>query len=353
MEAISQFIEQFRQTILFPISIGVLIAVVAFLVRRVIYIQVSKWAKKTKGSFDDSVIAAGKVPSLFWIAMIAIYGALQFANVREDLLDILNKTLLVLAILSITIFLANMAVRLIQSYSARVNAASPVSSITQNIARVLIFVAGILIIINALGKDITPILATLGVGGLAVALALQETLSNLFAGFYIAVSRQIKIGDYVKLDTGEEGYVTDIHWRTTTIRALANNVVLIPNERLSRAIVVNYYMPEREVAVLVNVGVHYRSDLNKVERVTIEVAGDVMKTVEGGVPAFEPFIRYNDFGDSAIKFTVIMRGQEFTSQYLVKHEFIKRLHARYQQEGIVVPFPIRAINYEQEKTPEQ
>jgi small-conductance mechanosensitive channel len=225
----------------------------------------------------------------------------------------------------------------------------PVTSLTQNIARIIIFGIGILIILNSLGISITPILATLGVGGLAVALALQDTLSNLFAGFHIIAARQIKVGDYVKLDTGEEGYVTDITWRTTKIRMLPNNVVLIPNEKLTKAIVTNYYLPDREMAVLVNLGVHYNSDLEKVEKVTCEVAKEVMKTVAGGVPDFQPFIRYNTFGDFSIGFTVILRAREFVDQYLIKHEFVKRLHERYAKEGIVIPYPIRAINYEQEK----
>jgi small-conductance mechanosensitive channel len=104
------------------------------------------------------------------------------------------------------------------------------------------------------------------------------------------------------------------------------------------------------MAVLVNLGVHYGSDLQKVEQVTVEVAKEVMKEVAGGVPGFQPFIRYNTFGDFSINFTVILRGKEFVDQYLIKHEFIKRLHARYKKEGIVIPFPIRAINYEQEQT---
>ena len=192
-------------------------------------------------------------------------------------------------------------------------------------------------------------LATLGVGGLAVALALQDTLSNLFSGFHIMLARQVKVGDFIKLESGEEGYVTDINWRTTKVKMLPNNVVLIPNSKLAQAIIVNYYLPDKETAVLVQAGVHYDSDLKKVEKVTCEVAKQVMKLVPGGVPGFDPFIRYHTFADSSINFTVILRAGEFVDQYLIKHEFIKRLHERYQKEGIVIPYPIRAVNYQQEK----
>ncbi len=102
-------------------------------------------------------------------------------------------------------------------------------------------------------------------------------------------------------------------------------------------------MPEKELAVLVQVGVSYDSDLEKVEKITTEIAKEVMKTVPGGVPDFEPFIRYHTFGESSINFTVILRAKEFTDRFLITHEFIKRLKKRYDKEGIVIPFPIRTV----------
>ena len=169
---------------------------------------------------------------------------------------------------------------------------------------------GALIILNGLGISIAPILATLGVGGLAVALALKDTLSNFFAGFHIVATKQIRVGDYLKLDSGEEGYVHDISWRTTVIRTLAGNLVLVPNAKLTEMIVTNYTLQERGMAVTVGMGVHYTSDLAKVERVACEVAAEVMREVPGGVPDFVPFIRYHTFGESGINFSVILRVED-------------------------------------------
>ncbi len=269
---------------------------------------------------------------------------------ENGVIRIAGKVLLVLGILSVTMVVSGITRRLIAVYAKGADSALPVTSLTQNVSRIVIFCIGILIVLSSLGISITPILATLGVGGLAVALALQETLSNLFSGLTITAARQIRIGDYIKLESGEEGYVTDINWRTTQIKMLPNNIVLVPNSKLAQAIVVNYCIPDKEMSVTVDVGVHYHSDLEKVEKVTSEVAKEVMQEVTGGVPGFEPFIRYNTFGDFSIQFTVILRAKEFVDQYLIKHEFIKRLHARYQKEGIVIPYPIQAINYQQEKS---
>ncbi len=318
-------------------------------IRTIVFRRLGRWSKNTSTQVDDIIITAVRGPFIIWFIMLGAYFALELSALTEDAVRIINKLLLVLGIFSVTMVLANISGRLIQVYSAKMESTLPVTSLTRNIARIVIFVVGILIILYSLGVSITPILATLGVGGLAVALALQDTLSNLFSGFHIIVARQIRIGDYLKLDSGEDGYVTDINWRTTKIRMLPNNVVLVPNEKLAKATVTNYYLPDKEMAVLVNLGVHYNSDLKRVEKVTCEVAGEVMREVTGGVPGFEPFIRYGSFGDFSIGFTVILRAREFVDQYLIKHEFIKRLHERYAREGIVIPYPIRAINSEQEK----
>ncbi len=340
---------QARAEILLPLAIFIITLIFGYFIRKVILVRLARWAKNTRTQIGDIVMGALKGPFIIWFLILGVYFALESAKLPEDLVRIIDKVLLVLGILSITMVLVNIVTGLIKVYSGRVQSALPVTSLTQNISRIVIFSIGILIILNSLGISITPILATLGVGGLAVALALQDTLSNLFAGFHIVLARQVKIGDYVKLDSGEEGYVTDINWRSTKIRMLPNNVVLVPNEKLTKAIITNYYLPDKEMAVLVNLGVHYESDLKKVEKITCEVAGEVMREVPGGVLEFKPFIRYGSFGDFSINFTVILRAREFADQYLVKHEFIKRLHERYEKEGIVIPYPIRAINYEQEK----
>lgn len=332
-----------------PLSVFIATFLIGYILRSIFFRNLSRWAGKTKTDIDDIIIDSSKGPFLIWCLMLGIYLGLEFSNLPHGWVSIAGKVLLVLGLISIMLVLANISTRVITSYSSIIESTLPVTSLTQNISRIIIFGVGILIILNNMGISITPILATLGVGGLAVALALQDTLSNLFAGFHIIVARQVKIGDYIKLESGEEGYVTDINWRTTQIRMLPNNVVLVPNAKLTQAIITNYYLPDKEMAVLINVGVHYDSDLKKVEKATCEVAREVMKEVAGGVPEFDPFIRYNTFGDFSIGFTVIMRAKEFVDQYLIKHEFVKRLHERYAKEGIIVPYPIRAINYEQER----
>ena len=149
---------------------------------------------------------------------------------------------------------------LIRLYGSQVAGALPVATLTQNLAQIAVVILGALVLLEHFKFSITPMLTALGVGGLAVALAMQDTLSNLFGGFYVAVAGQVRLGDYIKLNTGEEGYVTDIGWRSTTIRSLGNSLIIVPNAKLAQAIVTNYDLPEKRMSATVEVRVSYDCD---------------------------------------------------------------------------------------------
>jgi len=324
--------------------IGGLIA--GFIFEKIILAELRHLAKKTKWQGNLIIINSLRGMVIVWLLTVGIYGALLNVTISPILLGHLQKILVVIVILAGTIALGNMTAGFVTLYVQREDVPLPSTSIFKNLTKLIVFLIGILMILQFLGISITPILTALGVGGLAAALALQPTLANLFSGLQIIAAKQLHPGDYVKLDSGEEGYVADITWRNTTIRALPNNMIIIPNSKLASAIYTNYYQPQQETAVLIQVGVSYDSDLTKVEKITIEVGKEVMREVEGGIPEFEPFIRYHTFDNSSINFSVILRTREYVGNYLIKHEFIKRLHERYKKEGIVIPFPITTIHME-------
>ncbi len=332
-----------------PVVIILAAFIIGLILRKIVFSQFMKWAKKTSTKADDIIINELNRPFILWCLLAGLYFAAQVSALSVEWLDITGKIITVLAVASITIFLARVSIGLLNMPSSKLREFLPESTLTKSLVKIFIYVFGALIVLNTLGISITPLLTAFGLGGLAVALALQDTLANLFAGFYMTISKQIRVGDFIKLESGEEGYVVDVGWRATRVKILPNNVVLIPNAKLAQSVITNYYFPERELGVLIQVGVHYESDLEYVEKVTIEVGEEVMKEVKGGVPTFMPFIRYHTFDDFSINLTVILRAKEFMDNYLVKHEFIKRLHKRYAKEGINIPYPIRAINYSQEK----
>jgi small-conductance mechanosensitive channel len=306
-------------------------------------------AAKTPWNVDDIVVSSLRRPLPIWFLFGGLFVALHIVSLPEAIATVVGKVLVVLLIASLTLWAAGLGARLFDLTSATDGAAAARSAgVLRYVVKIAVLAVGALVLLSTLGISVTPVLTTVGIGGLAVALGLQETLANLFAGIQVTLAGNFRIGDFVRLESGEEGYVDDIAWRATRIRTLPNNTVLIPNHRLAESVVTNYHRPSRDLAVLIQVVVHYGSDLDQVERITCEVGRSVMKTVQGGVPDFEPFIRYHTFGESSIDFTVILRASEFGQHFLVKHEFIKALMRAYKTENIVIPYPIRAVNLEQE-----
>ncbi|MFA5199962.1 MAG: mechanosensitive ion channel family protein, partial [Candidatus Omnitrophota bacterium] len=187
-----------------PLIIFILVLFTGLIIRKIIFNRLLRWAKKTSTQLYDIFVGVAKSPLMVLCWILALYFALQFSKLPENIVSVISKSILILGIISAVLAFANLLSGLIKFYSSRSDSALPVTSLTQNIARIFVFSIGGLIILNSLGVSITPILATLGVGGLAVALALQDTLTNLFAGFHITVANQIRVGDYIKLETGEE-----------------------------------------------------------------------------------------------------------------------------------------------------
>ena len=310
--------------------------------------KIKKLSSKTNWESNEIFINAlhGTTTVLFLVASISL--ALESTELSPHIIDLIHKVLLVLVIFFVTVVVSKISVGFVNVYSKKVDGAFTSTSIFTNITRILVFVIGILIIFQYLGISTVHILTVMGVGGLAVALALQETLSNLFAGVQVLASGQLKPGHYLRLTSGEEGHITDITWRYTTIISLQNNTIIVPNSKLASAIVTDFNIPGEVILTSIEVGVSYDSDLEKVEKVTIEVAKEVLKETGTGVPEFEPSVIYKKFGDSSINMDVNFRVKKFVDQYTVKHEFIKRLHKRYREEGIEIPFPVRTV-YMKEK----
>ena len=205
----------------------------------------------------------------------------------------------------------------------------------------IIYAIGILVLLDYLNIAITPIVAGLGISGLAVALALQPTLGNFFASTQIVSDRVVRVGDYIELDNGITGYVTDVGWRSTRIRTPYNNMVIIPNSRLANSVITNYYGPTMEIGVIVNAGVSYSSDLAHVEEVALNVAREVIEELDEVVKTFEPWFGYEEFGESNINFWVWLQATDRLASFRVRSELIKRLHARFEQEGITINYPVR------------
>ncbi len=333
-----------------PVIIAVSVAVILFIIRGIVFKLLHRWAEKTETKIDDIIIRSFKTPSLFWCIAIGLYIGIAVSEIPKKYAFYFSKAIHVVIILSITLATANLVSKIFKNYIQKLDLPLPTTGLAHGLLKGIIIIIGFLIILSTLGVSITPLITALGVGGLAVALALQDTLANLFAGIHILMEKSIKVGDFVKLETGQEGYVEDITWRTTRVRMLPNNIVVIPNSKLAQSVITNYYLPEKRMALLVPISVSYGSDPEKVETVLIEEAKKAAGEVPGLLKDPEPFVRFiPGFGDSSLDFTLICQVNEFVDQYLAQHELRKRIFKRFKDDGIEIPFPHRTVYLREEK----
>jgi small-conductance mechanosensitive channel len=294
---------------------------------------------------DELLLASLRTPTLLWCVALGLAAGLEAAPLPRGLARWGTSLVAALVLLSVTIVAANVLTAALRRFGQRVEMGAAVTGLGTVVTKILVFTLGGLLILSSLGIAIAPFLAALGVGGIAVGLALQDTLGNLFSGIHILVEKPVRLGDYVKLDSGQEGYVTDIGWRTTRIRMLPNNMVVVPNSKLTQAILTNYYMPEQRMALLIPVSVSYDADPERVEAILVEEATKAAGDVPGLLPEPAPFVRFiPGFGDSSLDFTLICQVREFVDQYLAQHELRKRIFKRFRSVGIEIPFPQRVVH---------
>lgn len=341
------------KNIWFNLLISTLIIPIGFVLRSIVIFILRKFFK------DGVLINSFKINSLVWVFLLFLFVLMElikvwlsFSEINQKLIaqlffifEKIDKLIVFAFIVSLFALVSAIIVQIIKGSVDKIDAPLPNVEIFYNLIRIILIIIGVITALWYMGVPMAPVLTTLGVGGLAISLALQGILSNLFSGINILFSKTFDKGDYIKVDNQFEGFVEDISWFSTTLLMRNNNRVIIPNSKIVESVITNYNKPTSPMAVWVPVGVSYSSDLEKVERVTIEVAKEVQKSVHGADPDFEPFIRYNQFADFSINFNVIMRVLDISegAHFVLTHEFIKKLKKRYDEEGIEIPFPIRTV----------
>lgn len=325
-----------------PACIQLFALTVGIFLNKIIYRKLHTKFAQDNESLQYVFINAIKGLPISWCSGVGLYWTITTIDMTPRVQVLLSNILFGIILFTLTRVVARTLVGMIDMHTQKSDSNMPKTSLLTNIVNIAVYAMGSLIILQSYGISVTPIITALGVGGMAVALGLQETLANIFSGLHLILSKQIRLGDYIRLSSGEEGCVTDITWRFTTIQSTSNNVVIVPNQKIASAILTNYNMPKQEISIVIPVGVSYDSDLDHVERVTLEVAKEIMNKVEHTIEA-EPVVRFHTFAESSINFNVIMRSSQFVNQFPLKHEFIKALTKRYRQEQIEIPYPIRTL----------
>jgi small-conductance mechanosensitive channel len=330
---------------LLPLATFLVLVTVMLVARALVLRALHHWSVRTNNRLDELILRAVKIPSIFLCLAIGLHLGVGLADLSPRYAPYLTKTIHLAILLSLVTGAANLSGRLFLYYIQKLDLPVPTTGLAQGVIKGTIWIIGLLLALTILGISITPLITALGVGGLAVGLALKDTLENIFAGINLLMERAIRIGDFIRLETGQEGAVEDINWRTTRVRLLSNNIVVIPNSRLAQTVVTNYHLPEKSFILRLPVSVSYQTDPQRVEEVLTEVAKKAAGEVPGLLADPEPEVRFSPgFGESSLDFSLNCRIAEFSRQYLVQHELRKRIFQRFKEEGIEIPFPQRTVH---------
>jgi small-conductance mechanosensitive channel len=330
-------LEELVARYLLPISVSAGTAVALLLVRWLSLRLLHRWAKRTASPIDDIVLGALRRPSVFWCLAIGLHLGLSMSEIPDKYLAYLLRTIRVLVTFSVTLSASTIVGKIVGRSVQSTDLPVPATGLAYAVIKGTVIAIGFVIILSQMGVAVAPLLTALGVGGLAVALALQDTLANLFAGVHILVDKPVRVGDVLRLESGQEGTVIDITWRTTRIRTFQNNVVVIPNSKLSQSVVTNYSFPDPRVTLQIPVGVDYASDPRRVERVLQEIARTATD-VPGMLAEPPPSVRFAPgFGPSSLDFTLSVVVGEHADQMAVQSELRARIVERFRAEGIEFP----------------
>jgi small-conductance mechanosensitive channel len=329
------------------------LALFAWVLHRYVIGWLRKLTRRTETTFDDIVVdlLARALRPLLVIAVIA--GGMNVLPLPPEFLKVANRILYLAALAFSLYYIVQLLQLILERWLVKSAADRSLRDPIRFVAKALFGILALVVVLENLGIKLTAVWTTLGVGSVAVALALQETLANFFAGFYLQLDRPIRVDDYVKLDSGQEGFVQKMSWRSTRIRTMWNNTVIVPNSKLASDIITNYSMPEPGMSLRLPFGVGYSSDAELVERVLLEETREAAKQIPALLLDPAPMVRFMPgFGDSSLNFTLICRIATYTDQYVVQDALNKRILARFRKEGIQIPFPQRDVHFFVEKSEE-
>ncbi len=328
---------------------AVLGLLVGLVVEVIVLSALRRAAKKTKATWDDAL-----VNSLHPTLPVALAAASFGAAIQAILpaIDPAARPGAQAVVIAVAIFLpvylvAQFGRAAIQARMQSRPRWQSLGSVLRPAMTVILYAVATLVFLGSLGIEITPVLAGLGIGGIAIALALQDSLSNLFSGMWIRTTRDLRPGHFIRIeDPGLEGIVASIGWRTTRVRTPANNLIVIPNATLSKTVVTNYTLPTPQTAASLSVQVSYESDPDHVGRILVEEALASGTDAPGLLREPAPTAHLAPgFGEWGLQFTLVFHVREISCAGAAQDAIRRRLVVRFQQEGIRLSYPGRGPAY--------
>lgn len=301
--------------------------------------------RKTKTKIDDLIVAKTNRPIAFIILLVGLRLAIIPHPIKPSILDIIEHAISALSIAVVTYIVAAVLDILISNWGAKFASKTQskvddqIVSLFQKFSRITVSFIGLIFILDVWGVKVGPLLASLGIAGIAVAFALQSTLGNIFGGISLIVDRSITVDDFIKLDDGTEGFVLDIGLRSTKIKSRDGDLIILPNGKLADSKIYNYHKPLPTTRATVEFSVKYGSDADKVRKIALKELNDLRIILKSPAPQ----VIFNEMGDYALKFKAFFWIDSIEKKLEAKEKAVTSIYNALNRNKIAIPFPTRTI----------
>ena len=338
---LSQLTGLFQNQYLEAAIIFILFVVIGKVVAVVLRKYLKKITDRTKTKFDDILLEKTEPFLTYVIILVGVKVVLLHIGIMTLLLSrIINSFIAILAvyfvIIIIDMFIDFWGTNWAKKTRSGIDAMLP---LIHKFSKVVLIIAGLMFILNIWDKDITGFVAGLGIAGIVLGFALKDSLGNIFGGISIILDKTYKVGDRIKIDSGESGIVYDIGLRSTKIKTWDNDILVIPNGKMANSKIQNYVQPSIKSRSVIDFCVAYGSDIKKVKDVVIKTIKKVENVLEDPEPAVA-FVKMNDFSlDFKAKFWV----ENISQRYAAKEKATCMIYDALNKEKISIPFPTRTV----------
>lgn len=332
------------------VTYAVVILAVAWLVSRVVTRVVASALKsltaRTSTDLDDQILAISEGPLRKLVMVAGLFYAIDVLPLGLGSRRVATGIVFMIAVwvavrLAVRVIMVLIAAygKKVQDPTGRVQFEKDYLPLVSKVITVILAVMGLIAVLHHFGQNVTSLVAALGVGSIAIGLAAKDTLGNMISGFTILLDRPFRPGDRIKLASGEVGEVVDVGTRSTRVKLLDQNMLIVPNSELVNSRVVNFNFPSHSTQGRLEVPVAYGSDIEKVRTAIAEIVKG-----EEGVLADPPVnVQLVGFGDSALQFVAFFVVSQFADAGAVMDRIRTRLYARLQADGVRIPYPTREL----------
>lgn len=324
------------------LAIIIITLIIAFIAKLILKKILKPLSKKTKTKIDDIIIKSLSSMIFYIIFLVGFKVGLQNFEFKTTVWDSVVNTILIIIICLLLIkIIEDFAKQWMAEwkFKTKTSADERLIPFLKKIIKTILMILTVIFVFNAWKIDISPLLATAGIAGLAIGLAVKDSLSNILGGLQLVLDRTFKVNDKIQLESGETGVILDIGLRSTKLKTYDNEVIFIPNGYLANTKIKNFTQPDFTIRTNVDFGVEYGSDPEKVRKIVLEA----IKKIDAVVEEPEPAVLFIKMSDFSLDFVARAWVKTYTEAYSTKIKMIDEIHDALNKANIGIPFPTQTI----------